>query len=82
VNKIKNQLEKFDSFVQPGVLLTVLCKNSNTFILKSLQHLAADVALMGILAYYVRDYGFDSRTVQTFVCINMSACIVPGYFYA
>jgi hypothetical protein len=28
-----------------------------------------------ILAYYARGRGFDSRTVQTFVCMNMSVCI-------
>jgi hypothetical protein len=25
--------------------------------------------------------GFDSRTVQTFVCMNMSVCIGSGCFY-
>jgi hypothetical protein len=28
--------------------------------------------VVGILAYYARGRGFDSRTVQTFVCKNMS----------
>jgi hypothetical protein len=31
--------------------------------------------VLGILAYYARDRGFDPRTVQTFVCLNMSVCI-------
>jgi hypothetical protein len=31
------------------------------------------------LAYY--GCGFDSRTVQTFVCMNMSVCIGSGCFY-
>jgi hypothetical protein len=26
-------------------------------------------------------FGFDSRTVQTFVCMNMSVCIGSGCFY-
>jgi hypothetical protein len=34
-----------------------------------------------ILAYYARGRGFDSRTVQTFVCMNMSVCIGTGCFY-
>jgi hypothetical protein len=33
--------------------------------------------VVGILAYYARG-GFDSRTVQTFVCMNMSVCIESG----
>jgi hypothetical protein len=28
-------------------------------------------AAVGIFAYYSRGHGFDSRTVQTFVCMNM-----------
>jgi hypothetical protein len=28
-----------------------------------------------ILAYYAKGRGFDSRTVQTFVCMNMSVCV-------
>jgi hypothetical protein len=31
--------------------------------------------MVGILAYYARDRGFDFRTVQTFVCMNMSVCM-------
>jgi uncharacterized membrane protein (DUF441 family) len=27
--------------------------------------------VVGILAHYARGRGFDSRTVQTFVCMNM-----------
>jgi hypothetical protein len=34
-----------------------------------------------ILAYYTGGRGFDLRTVQTFVCITMSACIGSGRFY-
>jgi hypothetical protein len=34
--------------------------------------------LVGILAYYVRGRGFDSRTVQTFVCMNISVCMGSG----
>jgi hypothetical protein len=34
-----------------------------------------------ILAYYARGCGFDSRTMQTFVCMNMSVCIGSGCFY-
>jgi hypothetical protein len=34
-----------------------------------------------ILAYYARGRGFDSRTVQTFVCMNMPVCIGSGCFY-
>jgi hypothetical protein len=34
-----------------------------------------------ILAYYARGRRFYSRTVQTFVCINMSVCIGSGSFY-
>jgi hypothetical protein len=37
--------------------------------------------VVGILAYYARGRGFDSRTVQTFVCMNMSVCIGSGCFY-
>jgi hypothetical protein len=36
--------------------------------------------VMGILAYYARGRGFNSRTVQTFVCMNMSVCIGLGIF--
>jgi hypothetical protein len=35
--------------------------------------------VVGILAYYARGRGFDSRTGQTFVC--MSVCIGSGCFY-
>jgi ABC-type transporter Mla MlaB component len=38
-------------------------------------------AMVGILAYYARGRGFDSRTVQTFVSMNMSVCIGSGCFY-
>jgi hypothetical protein len=31
--------------------------------------------VVGILAYYARDCGFDSFTVQKFVCMNMSVWI-------
>jgi hypothetical protein len=34
--------------------------------------------VVGILAYYARGRGFDSRTVQTYVCMNMSVCIGSG----
>jgi hypothetical protein len=37
-------------------------------------------AMVRILAYYARGRGFDSRTVQIFVCINMSVCIGSGRF--
>jgi hypothetical protein len=37
--------------------------------------------VVGILDYYARGRGFDSRAVQTFVCINMSVCIGSGCFY-
>jgi hypothetical protein len=37
--------------------------------------------VVGNLTYYVRGRGFDSRTVQTFVCMNMSVCIGSGCFY-
>jgi hypothetical protein len=37
--------------------------------------------VVGILAYYARGCGFDSRTVQTFVCMNMSVCVGSGCFY-
>jgi hypothetical protein len=30
--------------------------------------------MVGILAYYARGREFDSRTVLTFVCMNMSLC--------
>jgi hypothetical protein len=33
-----------------------------------------------ILDHYAKGRGFDSRTVQTFVCMNMSACIGYGCF--
>jgi hypothetical protein len=38
--------------------------------------------LVGILACYARGRGFDSRRLQTFVCMNMSVCIGSGCFYA
>jgi hypothetical protein len=31
--------------------------------------------VVGILAYYAGGHGFDSRTVQTFVCMNISVCM-------
>jgi hypothetical protein len=31
--------------------------------------------VVGILAYYARGREFDSHTMQTFVCMNMSVCI-------
>jgi hypothetical protein len=34
-----------------------------------------------ILAYNARGCGFDSPTVQTFECMNMSVCIGSGCFY-
>jgi hypothetical protein len=34
--------------------------------------------VVGILAYYARDRGFDSRTVQIFVCMNMSCLLGLG----
>jgi hypothetical protein len=37
--------------------------------------------VVGIFAYYARGRGFDSRTVQTFVYMNMSVCIGSGCFY-
>jgi hypothetical protein len=37
--------------------------------------------VVGILAYSARGRGFDSRTVQSFVCINMSICIRSECFY-
>jgi hypothetical protein len=37
--------------------------------------------VVGILAYYARGRGFDSRTVQKFVCMSMSVCIGSGCFY-
>jgi hypothetical protein len=37
--------------------------------------------VMEILAYYARSRGLDSRTEQTFVCMNMSVCIWSGCFY-
>jgi hypothetical protein len=36
---------------------------------------------IGILAYYARGRGYDSRTVQTFVCMNMSVCIESECFH-
>jgi hypothetical protein len=36
---------------------------------------------VGILTYYAKGRGFDSRPVQTFVCMNMSVCIGSGCFY-
>jgi hypothetical protein len=39
------------------------------------------LVVVGILANYARSRGFDSRTVQTFVCMNMSVCIGSGCFY-
>jgi hypothetical protein len=37
--------------------------------------------VVGILAYYARGRGCDFRTVQTFVCMNMSVCIGSGCIY-
>jgi hypothetical protein len=37
-------------------------------------------ALVRILAYNGRGSGFDPRTAQTFVCMNMSVCIGSGCF--
>jgi hypothetical protein len=37
--------------------------------------------VVGIFAYYARGRGFDSRTVQTFVYMNISVCIGSGCFY-
>jgi hypothetical protein len=37
--------------------------------------------VVGILAFYTRGREFDSRTVQTFVCMNMSVCTGSGCFY-
>jgi hypothetical protein len=37
--------------------------------------------VVGILAYYARGRGLDSRTMQTFVCMNMSVCIGSGCFF-
>jgi hypothetical protein len=34
--------------------------------------------VVGILAYYARGRGFESRTLQTFVCMYMSVCIGSG----
>jgi hypothetical protein len=39
------------------------------------------VIVVGILAYNAKSRGFDSRTVQTFVCMNMSVCIESRCFY-
>jgi hypothetical protein len=38
-------------------------------------------AVSCILACYARGRGFDPRTVQTFMCMNMSICIESGCFY-
>jgi hypothetical protein len=35
--------------------------------------------VVGILAYYARGRGFDSRTVQTFLCMNVPVCIGSGF---
>jgi hypothetical protein len=37
--------------------------------------------VVGILGYYARGRGFNSRRMQTFVCMNMSVCIGSEYFY-
>jgi hypothetical protein len=34
--------------------------------------------VVGMLAYYARGRGFDPRTVQTFVCMNMSVVLGLG----
>jgi hypothetical protein len=34
--------------------------------------------VVGILAYYARGRGFDSHTVQTFVCMTMSVLLGLG----
>jgi hypothetical protein len=36
--------------------------------------------LVGILVSYPRGHGFDSRSVQSFVCMNMTVCIGSGCF--
>jgi hypothetical protein len=36
---------------------------------------------VGILVYCARGRGFDSRTVETFVCMNMSVIIGSGCVY-
>jgi hypothetical protein len=36
--------------------------------------------VVGILAYYARGRELDSRTVQTFVCMNTYVCIGSGCF--
>jgi hypothetical protein len=36
--------------------------------------------VVGLLAFYARGRGYDSRTVQTFMCMNMSVCIGSGCF--
>jgi hypothetical protein len=35
--------------------------------------------VVGILAHNAKGRGFDSRTVQTFVCMNMSLCAIGEY---
>jgi hypothetical protein len=52
------------------------------FLWSRLHTYAGRFGVVGILAYYARDRGFDFRTVQTFVCMNMSVCLYgSGYFY-
>jgi hypothetical protein len=45
--------------------------------------MTADLAylVVGILACYARGRGIDSRTVQTYVCMNMPACVGSECFY-
>jgi hypothetical protein len=37
--------------------------------------------VVGILPHYARGRGFDSCTVQTFVCMNMSVCVLGVSMY-
>jgi hypothetical protein len=55
----------------------VLC-NQNLKLLHYFKFDGRFGVMVGILAYYARGREFDSRTVQTFVCMNMSVCIGPG----
>jgi hypothetical protein len=58
--------------IRSRLLFPTLCGSINT---KSMG------VVVGILAYSARGCGFDPRTVQTFVCMNMSVCIGSGCFY-
>jgi hypothetical protein len=44
------------------------------------QNLRPIGAMVRILAYCARGRKFDSRTVQTFVCMHISVCIESGRF--